>query len=454
MHMMRRAAISLGISIAVVLSASAAHAQTYYVRSGAGGNGSDWTNAYPSLPQSLVRGATYYLAAGSYTGYTFDDAPAGSTLITIKKATAADHGTSTGWLASYANQAIFTGTLDFRTSYFIIDGQTRNSDWRSGYGLKIQAGGNHAVKLGIPFQTSVSDITLRYVEIQGSGDRSDTYNDRGIASALGSSNLTVSHSYIHDQGECNLHLLRNTNVTIEYTWIARNHSSPAVHAEGIAAPEGTSNFVFRYNVMEDIEGTAYIATPTGDHPACNGTLQRDWYIYGNVFMRRPTSSMATGNGVVYVFDHRHTGDFLFYNNSIINVENGFVGFESLAASAGCGDSMRVQNNLWFNARYSMTPTQKVTDLTWSHNAYFATSTTDSDPNRQVGSQTPFANWTAYDFGLAFATTRGVSLPTPYNLDWFGSVRGVDGSWDRGALELGGSPIPAPAAPTSLRIVIQ
>ena len=65
-----------------------------YVRQGASGSGSgaDWINAYSSLPAALVRGDTYYVADGSYGGYSFDDTVSGSTAITIKKATIANHG--------------------------------------------------------------------------------------------------------------------------------------------------------------------------------------------------------------------------------------------------------------------------------------------------------------------------------------------------------------------------
>src|SRR5687768_17254029 len=58
-----------------LFAASAALAADRYVRQGAtgSGNGSDWTNAYTSLPASLVRGDTYYVADGTYAGYTFDD---------------------------------------------------------------------------------------------------------------------------------------------------------------------------------------------------------------------------------------------------------------------------------------------------------------------------------------------------------------------------------------------
>lgn len=425
-----------------------AQAQTYYVRQGAGGAGTDWTNAYSALPPTLVRGATYYVAAGTYGGYTFDDAVSGTVPITIRKATAADHGTATGWQSAYAAPARFTGTLHVRTSHIVIDGQTRAADWRTGYGVTIdvsQAGGSYGVVVGIPFELAVSHVTMRFVEIRGTGDRTDTYNDRGFVTALGSSHVTIASSYIHDQGESNLHLFRTTDVTIEDTWIARNHSSPAQHAEGIVATEGTSHFTLRHSVMEDIEGTAFIGTPTGGHPGCGGTVQRDWYLYGNVFVRRAGSASGTGGGIVYVFDHRHVGDFHFYNNTIVNVSSGFVGFDG-----ACGESMRVQNNLWAGVEGTVYRTANVASLTWSHNAYVATMTGDPDPDRQISPANPFVNWMGDDFRLTAASSPGVPLGAPYLVDVSGAVRGGDGVWDRGAREFTGSVGP-PAVPLAVTL---
>jgi hypothetical protein len=71
------------------------HTNNYYVRDGTGlfsSCGQDWGNACDDLPSNLIRGATYYIADGSYSSYTFDDAESGSEYIYIKKATLWDHG--------------------------------------------------------------------------------------------------------------------------------------------------------------------------------------------------------------------------------------------------------------------------------------------------------------------------------------------------------------------------
>jgi hypothetical protein len=91
---------------------SAAHAASKYVRAGAIGNGSgaDWANAYPTLPSTLVRGDTYYIADGNYGGYTFNTPTSGQQYIYIKKASGGDHGTDVGWNSSFGDgQVVFTG---------------------------------------------------------------------------------------------------------------------------------------------------------------------------------------------------------------------------------------------------------------------------------------------------------------------------------------------------------
>ncbi|MCE5228360.1 hypothetical protein LLG95_02025, partial [bacterium] len=69
-----------GLFLAMLLLglAASSHAANYYVRSGAGGNGADWANAYGSLPSTLQRGSVYYIAAGSYGSHEFNDAESGS----------------------------------------------------------------------------------------------------------------------------------------------------------------------------------------------------------------------------------------------------------------------------------------------------------------------------------------------------------------------------------------
>jgi hypothetical protein len=99
------------VIIALALGNGVASAATYHVRAGATGtaNGADWINAYPMLPTTLSRGSTYYVATGTYGGYTFNTTESGTNVVTVKKATVLDHGSNTGWNDSYGiGAAVFT----------------------------------------------------------------------------------------------------------------------------------------------------------------------------------------------------------------------------------------------------------------------------------------------------------------------------------------------------------
>ena len=82
---------------------SMASAATYYVRAGATGssNGADWNNAWSSMTsinQSLLQpGDIVYIAGGNYGRLGIDKSGAAGSPLTFKRATATEHGTSTGW---------------------------------------------------------------------------------------------------------------------------------------------------------------------------------------------------------------------------------------------------------------------------------------------------------------------------------------------------------------------
>ncbi len=135
-------------------------------------DGSDWINAYTSLPAYLTRGHTYYVADGSYGTYTFDDADSGTTYIYIKKATAADHGTETEWDSSYGDGSADWTYLDIQTNYLEIDGQVGQGasffpDYVA-YGIKVvrttTADNQNSIRLGQSGQTK-NHITLKHIEV-------------------------------------------------------------------------------------------------------------------------------------------------------------------------------------------------------------------------------------------------------------------------------------------------
>ena len=187
-----------------------ATAANYCVRDGATGSndGSDWTDAYTELPSTLERGSTYYIADGTYSGYTFNDAVSGTSLITIKKAIASDHGTSTGWQSSYGDgQVEFAGssgdTLRFTTDYWVFDGQVGGGpgNWKTGYGFRVIADANEENTKLIDIENGADYITVSHVDMQFNGIYTGLRQDCLSASSSsdsGSSHLTISYNYMRD----------------------------------------------------------------------------------------------------------------------------------------------------------------------------------------------------------------------------------------------------------------
>jgi hypothetical protein len=183
-----------GFILLLVVMPGMALSANHYVRAGASGNnsGTDWANAYTSLPATLVRGDTYYIADGNYSGYTFDDPASGSKVITIIKATQNNHGTDAGWSNSYGDGQASWGLLNFNSSYWVFDGQTGfGTGSQEPYGFRISySGTGQGVKL-VKFNNSPSYITISHVDMEHAGAFGDYAHD--IIYSLGA---TITHFLI------------------------------------------------------------------------------------------------------------------------------------------------------------------------------------------------------------------------------------------------------------------
>ena len=399
---------------------------SHYVRVGATGNndGSDWVNAWTSLPATLTRGHTYYIADGNYPSYTFDDAKSGTTVIYIKKAIESNHGTDTGWESSYGDGvASFTVTLRFTTGYWEFDGQVGSGV--SGHGFYIDARGQvKGVNISTP---GVSNITMSHLEIEGNGKDGDSEpaNDLIYLAPTAEpfiTNLTFSYLYLHDSGRVPFLFRRTSDVIIEYSWIARNESTPGQHSEGIAAWNDLDNYIIRYNTWEDIEGTGIIVIH-GDNSE----------VYGNVFFY---SNSYTGGGIGNGAIANDTGDsnanWKIYNNIFVNLRGYNIG-----PGLSGGVNNIAENNLWFDD--SGTLGGAINFLGTSHDYnWFTGSDTKGETNGVAGgSEDPFVNENSGDYHLTAGSSpinNGVNLGGPYDKDKDGNTRGADGNWDQGAYE--------------------
>ena len=399
------------------------------------GNGSTWSvpSGFNSL--TLVRGNTYYLAGGSYSAKTLNVANSGTTLITVKKATASDHVTETGWSASYGTtQAVFP-SMEIYTDYYLIDGQERNSNWYDGavnlYGIQT---GN--VRIDNGSGTGCDNSTFQYVDFHGGG-RDTGRGDDVIYGLTGNSNLTFQYCALRDSDRTIILARGNwQNLTLDKCYLARNTSTPAIHGELMSLTDAT-NMVVSNCVICDIEGTGVFC-------GLNDGTWNGGKIYGNLiyhsqnYMATRSSRANYGNnGIVFVANDASNGNtgsnISVHNNTFLDCQGLWSGVH---IEAGSGNT--AYNNIWWGC---VRPAH--TGCTTDYNYYYNTSPTDdSGAHTQSGAAGLLTSVTdPPNVHLTRATNAGMTLASPYNVDRDGVTRGSDGVWDRGALEYGGTSAP-------------
>ncbi len=483
--------------LVLLLSPAWAWAAEHYIRADANGaTCTDWgKNACSDLPASLVRGDTYYIAAGSYGMHPFKDADSGSSVIRILAATAADHGTGTGWSKAYQGQAIFhckarCGAIwEFDTDYYSISGvyrstQTGNphTDWmnEAGYGFKLDNSDGRAAWAEIAGGAGykgppdfVHDITIQYVDLNGAHPTEDvgqTY-DAGIDFEGGSYNLMFDHLYVHDdfvsfflKGNHNHQngggwtFGSGNNITIQYVAARHNFTAPHPrvsdrhHGAFCSCSEGLTNFTIRYNWIENIVGTSVLDLASGAGFNSGNGPNGPWFIYGNVWTQSDATHCAVGQGFFAPFDTAFGGDVYVLNNTFANlgaakcpgqIDTGFT--PALTAKMR---GVYWENNIYFRSDHvnvinsGTTAYGNVTfsNMTWDYNSWFSTpagARDDRGSHRQSASSNPFAEDKAFNFQLLAHTATGVnthSLVPGNDVDMNGNTRGSESGFDRGAFQ--------------------
>lgn len=433
-----------------MVSAAASAAERYVLQGGTGRkDGSDWANAYTSLPSTLTRGDTYYVADGNYPGRTFSTPVSGTLPITIKKATAADHGTSTGWTAAYGDgQASFTSGFQFTTSNWVIDGQTGGgaaNGWGQNFGFKITETSDSNAVIKIGQSGTANNITIKHVDLQGKGSVSNSggsMSNDGLA-IYGSSDVTLSYFRMSGIGRCPF-FISPKNAIIEHGWIASFYGSGAVHSEvaSIWAFAGNiGDVTFRSNLFTDIQSTGGIMWDNSSNTSAR------LFIYGNVFYKPAGASWGQANGIIGGWTGGNGEQFrnvTVYNNTFINVNQ-----ESLSTLPNVYSGNNAYNNLFYNssspnfAKFGGHDYNHFINSGGTHSEANGTSSTSGDP---------FVNYVGLDFRLKAATAAGMALTSPFKIDPLGRTRGLDGLADRGAYEFdAGGTNSALAPPTNVKV---
>jgi len=434
----------------ILSSAGNAQAQNiYYVRSGASGanNGSDWTNAYKSLPSSLVRGATYYVGGGNYPAYVFDDPMSGTNYITVKKATAADHGTDTGWNSSFGSGVATWGLISFSTGYWVFDGVTGGgpASWTTGHGFKIRSS-NEGNDYFVHFRnSSASNIRISHVDI-GNDTQPTPSCDQILYSISGAINNTFSYCYLHNTGDLGVRLGNASGWVFEYTRMDRLATGGANtvcgtigqinHGAGITLTGTSSNITIRHNNISNMVSTGWI----GIYKTINPGSVDGFYIYGNIFHNTPDYSGTWGNGVIY---HESAAlgplrNIKIYNNTFANLNHPAILYNKLDTSG---------NEFVNNIVYNVAGTPNYSGYTRSYNT--SDKPIPGDSHIMILSFNPFVDSSNGNFHLKSNTQGGANLGSPYNIDMDGHARTT---WTKGAYEYVMWPNGDVMPPSGLKII--
>lgn len=419
---------ALVASTLMLVGALPALAANRYVRAGATGanNGTDWNNAYTQLPATLVRGDTYYIADGTYPGYTFTTAASGTTFIYIKKATVADHGTDVGWQDAFGDgQAVFGPMVHNAPNGGYIDMNGYSPHVPGGHGFKIDF---DKMQVAFDFVRGGKEFKFRYIDFDGVASSGDvdfggppwTYTIKVLpwngSSYDDTSGMLISHCKLHGSATHIQDNSGNANIVIEYSEFYDCRSIGVDH--GNIYWIGSSGGTFRYNKVYNynVEGLLF------------GLNNSNWKVYGNIFY----DGVSVARGLELYGGRTHTGTKI-YNNTFINMPLASVRVE---ADATCS-SVEIRNNLSYNSG-GIALENGGAGITVSANL--------------TANASDFLNLGAKDFHLARATAPGTVLPAPYNVDFDGRIRGEDGVWDVGAFEFVSVPPTNPVisvSPTTL-----
>jgi hypothetical protein len=439
-------------------------AANHYVRSGATGNGSDWANAYGSLPSTLVRGDTYFIADGAYPGgYTFDDVDVEETYIYLKKATASAHGTDTGWDNTYGDGvAAFSGTWTFKSGHWDIDGVTGGGpgtgvgqwpqSWNTGHGISqtVDVSGDNIALAETQGKTGFRFRHIKLVnQSPASGPSAGNVFRMEVGGATYASDVLVEYIYIPAFMGVVFHVKSGNDWTIQYSYFEGNGSGSDFNHRELWSGIDNDRFIWRWNYIMNINNSAIWAFVNEGDPS------EDVEIYGNIVDYCGFGTTGSSPAYMIMLDAGVSSNWKVFNNTVVGWVNGCPGVIADGLFTFC-------NNVYANHVHTYGPVMQTSVS--SHNTiynFYRPEVGDvigywapiMGSNLQTLTSDPFVNYATRDLRLNAPTQPGTSSNSPAGnaTDMFGYLRGADGVWDRGALEYTGN-ADLPATPATLASV--
>ncbi|MEZ4235618.1 MAG: right-handed parallel beta-helix repeat-containing protein [Myxococcota bacterium] len=218
-----------------------------------GGDGVDWSTAWTALPDALQAGHVYLLAAGDYPGRTFADAAAEDALVTVVRATAADHGTDAGWDASY------DGTVGFgpraARPWLVLDGR----------GREVVV---HGAFQGTAVTVRADDVVLRSLDIDGAFVETGGQHTDGACTGLDvvGEGVVVEDCVVHDAADDGVVVSGSSGLLFSGNEVHALHGcgtdggcGPCYngHSDGLELFDVKSS-TFRGNLVYDVRSTATV----------------------------------------------------------------------------------------------------------------------------------------------------------------------------------------------------
>lgn len=405
------------------------------------GSGSDWNNQAAWSTFAPQRGLTYYVRGGSYSARVFSTAPSNTTRITIKKATVADHGTDTGWSSAWgASVAAITGTMDFRTSYWTLDGTEGGGPgaWMSGHGISITQTGAASAMITLEQGSNLRGMEFKRLRLNGMNNRNTdggSQGNDGIKSNNGAEFL-VQRCHFWGIGRCPIWapVCRTGGHTVELSCVESYWGNALQHSE-LAAIYGISGAIvvtYRNNLFLHMDGTGGIQWDN------SGNRNAQLRVHGNIvyFRNLPGEEpwWESRNGIVGGWTGGGGEDWFnvrIHNNTFHTTNQSFVFPVVEIYRTG---NIEAYNNVYVNTGNGKVSYQHVGVHNYNH-AVNAPGGVTGEANGTSSATDPYNISATTDFTIKTGVTipAGLDLGADYNVDMYGNVR-QPGNWTKGAIQ--------------------
>jgi hypothetical protein len=411
-------------TLSCTFAMSSVIAATFYVRTGATGanSGADWNNAWTQFSSinyaALNPGDTVYIAGGTYGPLGVAKSGAPGQPITFKRATAAEHGTSTGWSNAYDTRvtidggrnraAVGIGETTYSAQHHItVDGATRYGIWirNAYYGVRAAYGSNN--------------LTLRNLEIGDAG--AGRLDEDGIQGK--GDNLIVEYCNIHD------------------------NDSQITHGDGIQWFGGNS-VILRYNIFKNNGQQIYLGEGAWD------SVVNDAQIYYNIVYNRGGGHY---NGIVLYGNASQAGRFInVYNNTFDLEATADDGYNSLFYPLRGNATVNFKNNAVVHANTNQVPNTNHSNNAYDNVAPYVTWNIPAETSRVVAADLGFVDIASANYRPSTASPligKGTNVGLKFDFDGkaVGSTPSI-GAFEGGSASAAPAPAPAAlAAPTGLAV---